>query len=152
MILTSPSFLDGKTIPADFTCDGRDITPPLEWSDAPENSTQFALLMDDPDAPGGTWSHWVMYGIPANHSRLEESIPATPDLPDGSRQGRNSWGRIGYGGPCPPSGIHRYVFRLFALSNAPNMETGLSSSRVMVAIRNHILAEAHLTGLYQRKK
>ena len=152
MILTSPKFLDGQTIPADFTCDGRNISPPLRWSGAPDNTTQFALLMDDPDAPGGTWSHWVMYAIPANYRGLEENIPATPVLPDGSRQGRNSWGKIGYGGPCPPSGTHRYIFHLFALSDRPYLESGLISSQVLSMIQNHILAEALLTGLYQRKK
>lgn len=152
MILTSPSFLDGQTIPADFTCDGRDISPPLQWNGAPEKTAQFALLMDDPDAPGGTWSHWVMYGVPVNHKGLDENIPAIPVLPDGSCQGRNSWARIGYGGPCPPSGIHRYVFHLFALSESPVLESGLSSSQVLAAIRNDILAEALITGLYQRKR
>ena len=152
MILTSPKFLDGQTIPADFTCDGRNISPPLRWSGAPDNTTQFALLMDDPDAPGGTWSHWVMYAIPANYRGLEENIPATPVLPDGIRQGRNSWGKIGYGGPCPPSGTHRYVFHLLALGNAPGLDPDLSSSQVIAAIRNQILAEARLTSLYQRTR
>jgi len=152
MILTSPSFLNNQMIPTVFTCNGDDISPALNWSAVPASIAQFALLMDDPDAPGGTWSHWVIYGIPAACRGLDENVPALPELPNGSRQGRNSWGRTGYGGPCPPSGTHRYIFQLYALSQVLPLEAGLSSGELQKAIHNYIQAEAPLIGLYHRKR
>ncbi len=151
MNLSSPAFQDNQLIPSAFTCDGRDISPALLWSDPPAGTFQFALVMDDPDAPGGTWTHWVIYNIPAANSGLAENIPPLDELPDGCRQGCNSWSRVGYGGPCPPSGTHHYVFRLYALCRALHLEAGLTTQQLMPSIQRQILAEAHLTGLYKRE-
>ena len=110
--LTSPAFVHGDPIPVKFSCDGEDISPELVWGDPPEGTQSFVLIFDDPDAPGGTWIHWVLYNIPAEARGLAEGITADPILADGSMNGKNSWGTLGYGGPCPPSGTHRYFFKL----------------------------------------
>jgi Raf kinase inhibitor-like YbhB/YbcL family protein len=114
MKLESKAFKAGGVIPAAHTCDGRDASPDLIWSDPPEGTAAFALVCDDPDAPAGTWVHWLAWNIPAAARRLAEGIQSLPELPDGTRQGSNDFRRVGYGGPCPPSGTHRYFFRLYA--------------------------------------
>jgi Raf kinase inhibitor-like YbhB/YbcL family protein len=151
MNLTSSAFTHGAMIPKKYTCDGRDISPPLSWSDPPEKTESFALIMDDPDAPMGTWVHWVIYNIPATARSLSEGVPTDAELPDGSRQGRNSWHRIGYGGPCPPSGTHRYFFKLYALDTKLNLASGVTKEGLLQAMAGHIVAQAELMGRYSRR-
>jgi hypothetical protein len=150
LALKSTAFGTGEFIPRKYTCDGSDISPPLEWSDAPEDTRSFALIVDDPDAPGGTWVHWVLYNIPGNASSLAENSAPDPRLADGSMNGRNSWGKLGYGGPCPPSGTHRYFFRLYALDTVLNLSSGASKEQLLSAMKGHILAQAELMGKYKR--
>lgn len=151
MTLTSTAFTHGAMIPKDYTCDGKDISPPLSWSELPEKTQSFALIMDDPDAPMGTWVHWVIYNIPATARGLAEDVPKDADLPDGSRQGRNSWRRIGYGGPCPPSGTHRYFFKLYALDMVLTLASGATKDELLKAMEGHILVQAELMGRYSRR-
>lgn len=145
---SSSAFGYGQPIPAVYTCKGRDISPPLQWSDLPAGTKSLALIMDDPDAPMGTWVHWVIYNIPPTRNGLEEAIPAQERLADGSLQGKNSWRRIGYGGPCPPSGTHRYYFRLYALDSTLSLAPGASKEQVLAAMQGHILAQAEWMGTF----
>lgn len=147
----SAAFEHGARIPARFTCDGDDTSPPIRWSGLPAGTQSLVLISDDPDAPVGTWDHWVIFNIPGNSNGLDEGVPRVGELSDGSRQGRNSWRRLGYGGPCPPSGTHRYYFRLFALDSALKLEAGSDKKQVQQAMQGHILAEGELLGLYSRK-
>ena len=149
--LTSTAFSAGQPIPAIYTCDGQDISPPLQWTDPPTGTKAFALIAEDPDAPAGTWIHWVLYGLPATARQLPEAVPSEGQLPDGSRHGRNSWQRLGYGGPCPPSGTHRYFFRLYALDVPLDLAAGASKKQLLGAMEGHILAVAELMGTYSRK-
>lgn len=152
MELTSSAFEEGKTIPTEHTCDGQDLSPALQWSGAPEETGAFALVVDDPDAPAGTWVHWVLYGVPADRSELPEGIPAAETALDGARQGRNDFQRLGYGGPCPPpNGAHRYRFTLYALAADTGLEPGATKERLLEAIEGHVLARARLTGSYRRR-
>ncbi|MCD6340057.1 MAG: YbhB/YbcL family Raf kinase inhibitor-like protein, partial [Verrucomicrobia bacterium] len=131
---------------------GEDVSPPLAWSGAPEGAQAFALICDDPDAPMGTWVHWVIYDIPAEAAGLEENVPPEESLPNGARQGRNDFRRIGYGGPCPPPGKpHRYFFRLYALSAKTGLPPGATKARLLQAMEGKILAQAELMGTYQRR-
>ncbi|NOY98742.1 MAG: YbhB/YbcL family Raf kinase inhibitor-like protein [Chloroflexi bacterium] len=148
--LTSSAFAPGESIPEVYSCDGDDISPPLAWGDPPEGTQSFALITDDPDAPGGTWVHWVLYNIPAGARSLPENIPLDPQLADGSLQGKNSWHRLGYGGPCPPSGTHRYFFKLYALDASPGLTAGAAKEELLQAMDGHILAQAELMGTYSR--
>ncbi|MDW8326466.1 MAG: YbhB/YbcL family Raf kinase inhibitor-like protein [Anaerolineales bacterium] len=150
--LTSAAFTEGSPIPAQYTCDGRDVSPPLRWSGAPEGVRSFALIADDPDAPAGTWVHWVLYNLPANTIELPEGIPPTESVAGGGRQGRNDFGRLGYGGPCPPRGKpHRYFFKLYALDTMLDLPARATKQDVERAMRGHILAEGQLMGTYQRR-
>jgi hypothetical protein len=149
--LTSSAFQAGAAIPAKYTCDGADVSPPLAWTGAPSATKSFALICDDPDASVGTWIHWVLYNIPAASSGLPEAVAAEDELSDGSRHGRNSWGRIGYGGPCPPSGTHRYFFRLYALDTDLALAPGATKADVLRAMDGHVLASAELMGTYRRR-
>lgn len=150
--LTSAAFTEGSPIPAQYTCDGRDVSPPLRWSGAPEGVRSFALIADDPDAPAGTWVHWVLYNLPANTIELPEGIPPTEFVAGGGRQGRNDFGRLGYGGPCPPRGKpHRYFFKLYALDTMLDLPARATKQDVERAMRGHILAEGQLMGTYQRR-
>ena len=148
--LTSTAFTPGEPIPRKYTCDGEDISPPLRWSDPPQNTRSFALIADDPDAPMGTWVHWVLYNLPAETRTLPEAVPPDADLPDGSRHGKNGWPRLGYGGPCPPSGTHRYFFKLYALDTVLELAAGASKKQLLRAMEGHILGQAELMGLYTR--
>lgn len=151
MNITSPAFSDGASIPARFTCQGENLSPQLDWSGVPSGARSLALVVSDPDAPGGTFIHWVLYNLPPQTSGLPEGVPATERLSSGAAQGRNDFGRIGYGGPCPPPGKpHRYIFTLYALDLAPDLPAGLNAARLNSLMRGHILAQASLTGLYQR--
>jgi Raf kinase inhibitor-like YbhB/YbcL family protein len=149
--LTSPDFKDGETIPAKFTCTGADVSPRLQWSGVPEGTKSIALVCDDPDAPMGTWVHWVLYGLPADTTSLPEGVPADEAIDGGPSQGTNDFKRIGYGGPCPPPGkAHRYFFKLYALDSELDLEPGATKKALERAMRGHVLAEGQLMGRYQR--
>jgi Raf kinase inhibitor-like YbhB/YbcL family protein len=150
--IASPAFVDGGDIPSEFTCDGGDCSPALNWTDPPSSAKTFALIMDDPDAPGRTWVHWVLFDLPPGECVLPEGVSATPTLPSGARQGTNDFRRIGYGGPCPPAGpAHRYYFRLYALDAAIDLSPGATRSALDAAMRGHVLATAELMGRYRRR-
>jgi len=151
MKLISSAFKEGEMIPSKYTCDGPDVSPPLEWSDAPAGTKSFALISDDPDAPVGTWVHWVIFNIPANEHKLEENVPKTEVLKNGARQGKNDFGRLGYGGPCPPGGTHRYFFKLYALDRELDLRPGATKRDLLKAMEGHVLAEAYLMGKYKRR-
>ena len=147
--LTSPAFADGAMIPKKYTCDGANLSPPLEWTSVPGSARALALICDDPDAPMGTWSHWVVHDLSPETTKLDEGI--SPDSgPLAHHQGKNDFGKIGYGGPCPPSGTHRYFFRLYALDKQLNLGPAPTRAMVLKAIEGHILAEGRLIGKYAR--
>jgi Raf kinase inhibitor-like YbhB/YbcL family protein len=148
--LKSSAFSNGGAIPPKFTCDGPDVSPELSWN-GPQGSTKaFALIMDDPDAPGGTWVHWVLYDLRPSVRELPEGVPKTKDLQIGARQGVNDFRRVGYGGPCPPRGAsHRYSFRLYALDQPTQLPAGASKGDLERAMQGHILAQADLVGRFQ---
>lgn len=148
--LTSPAFTHGQPIPRQYTCDGQDISVPLQWAAPPPNTASFALICDDPDAPGGVWVHWVLYNLPATARALPEGLPSDASLPNGARHGKNSWKRLGYGGPCPPGGVHRYFFKLYALDISLDLGAGASKEQLLQAMPGHILAQAELMGTYKR--
>jgi len=148
--LTSTAFKQGQPIPTAYTCRGRDISPPLTWGDPPPGTQGFALIMDDPDAPAGIWVHWVIYNIPAAARGLTEALAADAYLPDGSLQGENSWGKLGYGGPCPPSGTHRYFFKLFALDTILSLPSGTSKAKLLQSMEGHVLSQIVLMGTYSK--
>ncbi len=149
--LTSPAFNHEGDIPNKHTCEGADVSPALSWSAPPAGTRTFSLIMDDPDAPAGTWVHWVLFDLPAQTRALPEGVPKTNELEDGSRQGRNDFSRPGYGGPCPPRGAaHRYFFKLYALDAVLSLSPGASKADLEKAMKGHILAEAQLMGRYKR--
>lgn len=148
--LASLAFAHEQPIPRQHTCDGDDISPPLRWGDPPAGTKSFALIADDPDAPVGTWVHWVLYDLPAEIRQLPEAIPAVAEPEVGGRHGNNSWRRLGYGGPCPPSGTHRYFFKLYALDTVLGLKAGADKQRLLQAMEGHILAQAELMGTYKR--
>lgn len=151
MVIKSPAFQNGGGIPRKHTCDGEDGSPRLSWSEAPPAAKMFALIADDPDAPGGTWVHWVIYDIPASIKELPESIASGETLASGAKQGVNDFRKTGYGGPCPPPGSpHRYFFRLYALDAATNLKPRATKQQLLDAIKGHVLAEAELVGKYSR--
>jgi hypothetical protein len=150
--ITSTAFTDSQPIPAKYTCDGDDVSPPLQWTNAPANTKSFALIADDPDAPMGTWVHWVVYDLPPNTSALPENVAKTPTLAGGAKQGANDFRRIGYGGPCPPPGKpHRYFFKIYALDTVLNLKPGLTKKELLKVTNGHVLAEGQLMCTYQRK-
>ena len=149
-ILSSTAFTEGGPIPQKYSCDGEDISPPMQWTDPPEGTMSFALIADDPDAPVGTWVHWVLYNIPADARSLPEAFPSDADLPDGSKNGENSWPRLGYGGPCPPGGTHRYFFKIYALDLILDLDARATKEQLLNAMEGHILAESELMGTYTR--
>jgi len=148
--IKSSVFNEGEIIPQKYTCDGADISPPLAWDGAPVNTKSLALISDDPDAPMGTWVHWVIYNIPPAVKELPENIPPTKTLENGAQQGTNDFGKIGYGGPCPPRGIHRYYFKLYALDKVLDNEPGLTKAELLKVMEGHIVAQGQLMGRYQR--
>jgi Raf kinase inhibitor-like YbhB/YbcL family protein len=149
--LSSKSFPSGGDIPKKFTCDGADISPELSWQDLPANTQAFALIADDPDAPAGTWTHWVLYDLPSDVKTLPEGTSKQEELPNGARQGRNDFRKIGYNGPCPPPGKpHRYYFKLHALDSKLNLKAGASRQEVERAMQSHILGKAEWMGRYKR--
>lgn len=149
--ISSPAFGEGDKIPPEYTCEGQDISPQLDWDGIPEETKSLALIVDDPDAPGGTFTHWVIFNIPPDSNELSEALPLTPKLSDSSVQGGNDFGKIGYGGPCPPPGKpHGYRFSLYAIDKHLDLGAGSSKNQVLDAIKGHILAQGQLTGIYQR--
>ena len=145
MKLTSPVFTHNGNIPSEYTCDGSGLSPPLTISDVPANAKSLVLISDDPDAPVGTWDHWVVFNIPQSTKEIQKGTE-----PQGT-SGRNSWDRTGYGGPCPPSGTHRYFFKLYSLDTELNLPEGSTKKQVEVAMQGHIIVKAELIGLYKRK-
>jgi hypothetical protein len=151
LTVSAAAFASGADIPQNFTCDGSDVSPALEWSAPPEGTETFAVIMEDPDAPGRTWVHWVLYDLPAALHGLPEGVPADGELASGARQGRNDFGKVGYGGPCPPPGLaHRYHFKLYALDKTLGLPAGTTKPAVERAMRGHIVATAEFTGRYRR--
>ena len=151
MQLTSPAFEQGAYIPRKYTGEGADVSPALAWAGPPEGTQSLALICDDPDAPVGTWVHWVVWGIPSQARVLPEALPAQDELADGVRQGMTDFRRIGYSGPMPPPGSdHRYFFKLYALDTALSLARGAAKKDLENAMRGHVLAEAQLMGLYRR--
>lgn len=150
-VLKTTAFAAGGAIPKKYTCDAADVSPALQWNDAPAGTGSFALIADDPDAPVGTWTHWVIWNIPAKATTLPEGVPKTGKSGDGALQGNNDFKRIGYGGPCPPPGKpHRYFFRLYALNAALDLKEGAGRSELERAIQGHVLAQTELMGTYGR--
>ncbi len=150
--LTTPQWKHGDTIPTKYTADGADLSPPLHFEAVPAGTKAFVLVCDDPDAPAGTWVHWVIYNVPGVAHGLPEGVPTSPSLTDGSRQGKNSWDKIGYGGPSPPPGKpHRYFFRLYALHDSINSAPGLSAKEAESAARAKSIEMAELMGTYGRR-
>ena len=150
MKITSSAFEHEGMIPAKFSCKGQDISPPLKWEEVPEGTKSFVLVCDDPDAPMGTWDHWLLFNIPASVTELAEGIPDQPELTNGARHGSNSWGRNDYGGPCPPSGTHRYFFKLYALDTLLDLRLGAGKKEILRTIEDHTLAKAELMGKFSR--
>ena len=149
--ISTTAFSADGMIPKKFTCDGPDLSPPLGWKDAPAATQSFALIMDDPDAPVGTWVHWLLYNLPANAKELPEGVEKQEQLANGAQQGRNDFRKIGYGGPCPPAGKpHRYYFKLYALDAKLNLKAGASKADLESAMKGHVLGQTELMGRYGR--
>jgi Raf kinase inhibitor-like YbhB/YbcL family protein len=152
MQLTSSAFVEGAAIPAKYTGDDKNISPPLKWSGAPPGTVSFALIADDPDAPAGTWVHWVLYDLPGSTSELPEGLPKGQYLPNSAKQGLNDFKHLGYGGPAPPPGKpHRYFFKLYALDATLDLKPGATKKELERAMEKHVLAQGQLMGTYQRK-
>jgi Raf kinase inhibitor-like YbhB/YbcL family protein len=150
--LQSPAFAPGGEIPVKHTCDGQDLSPPLRWSDPPANAKGFALIVDDPDAPVGTWVHWVLYGLAATARELPEGVPARDTVPGAGAQGMNDFRKVGYGGPCPPRGAaHRYFFKLYSLDTELKLPARKTKADVLKAMEGHVLGQAELMGRYKRR-
>ena len=143
--LTSDAFANGQSIPAKYTCKGKNISPALAWTEPPAGTQSFALILDDPDAPAGTWVHWVLFNIPASTRTLQEDLSVS-----GMSVGKNSWGDMRYGGPCPPSGTHRYFFKLYALDSNLSLSPGATKDQLLQAMDGHILAQAELMGTFSK--
>jgi len=148
--ITTTAFRDGSSIPKRFTCDGSDVSPALSWGDPPAGTRSLAIIADDPDAPAGTWVHWVLYDLPADTRKLPEGVAKDRALPNGALQGRNDFGKIGYNGPCPPRGSeHRYFFKLYALDSRTGLKAGATKSELERTMKGHILSQAQLVGKFQ---
>jgi Raf kinase inhibitor-like YbhB/YbcL family protein len=149
--LTSMAFQPGATIPKQYTGDGADQSPPLRWSEPPKGTQSLALICDDPDAPRGTWVHWILFNLPAQTRELGEGVPTIETLGTGTKQGKNDFGQIGYGGPAPPKGKpHRYFFKLYALDVTLDLPPGATKTQLTDAMKGHVLAEGQLVGNYGR--
>jgi Raf kinase inhibitor-like YbhB/YbcL family protein len=149
--LASTAFASGAAIPDEYTCRGADVSPLLSWTDSPPGTTSFALIVDDPDAPAGTWVHWVIWNIPHTTQLMPKNVMKSGTLPDGSAQGRNDFGSIGYNGPCPPPGkTHRYFFRLYALDAKLALQPGATRQQLEAAMKGHVIGKAEHMGTYRR--
>ena len=147
----SSAFNQGEMIPSTYTCDGENISPEISWEGAPEETESFVLISDDPDAPIGIWVHWVVFNIPHNVSSLPENLPKKASLEDGTSQGLSSFKEIGYGGPCPPSGTHRYFFKIYAIDTDIDLEARYANKqKVLDEIEGHVLGYGELMGTYKR--
>jgi Raf kinase inhibitor-like YbhB/YbcL family protein len=149
--VTSSAFEEGGLIPPKYTCDGADVSVPLKWENLPEATKSIALISDDPDAPMGTWVHWVLFNLPGETKELAENIPPDKTLPSGARQGTNDFRKIGYGGPCPPGGTHRYFFKVYALDGQIDLPAGATKQELLKAMQDHILGQGQLIGKYKRR-
>jgi Raf kinase inhibitor-like YbhB/YbcL family protein len=151
LTISSPDFKNNEILPLEFTGEGRDISPALDWENVPANTASIAVIMDDPDAPSGLFTHWIIFNIPAESRGLRQEVPNKPVLEDGSIQGKNSGGTIGYYGPYPPPGMpHRYQFHLYALDTMINAKPGASRKEVVDAMQGHVISSAMITGIFQR--
>jgi Raf kinase inhibitor-like YbhB/YbcL family protein len=152
MQLTSTAFKEGEAIPKQYTADGKNVSPPLKWTGAPQGTKSFALICDDPDAPNANkmWVHWVLYNLPADQQELPEKVPTTETLERGGGQGKNDFKKIGYGGPSPPSGTHRYFFKVYALDDVLKLSSGATKADLEKAMKGHVLAHGQLMGKYSR--
>jgi Raf kinase inhibitor-like YbhB/YbcL family protein len=150
MNLTSSAFTQGQPIPVKYSCKGADVSPALAWDESPAGTQSFALIMDDPDAPVGTWVHWVLFNLPATSRGLSEGMPIDPTFADGSVQGITSARSVGYHGPCPPSGTHRYFFKLYALDTVITLTDKADKKALLVAMEGHIVAQAELMGTFSK--
>jgi Raf kinase inhibitor-like YbhB/YbcL family protein len=150
MKLTSRAFQEGEMIPPQYTCTGANISPPLAWESMPEKTKSLALIVDDPDAPGKTWVHWVAFNLPASVRALPENVPAQENINGGGKQGKNDFKKVGYGGPCPPSGTHRYYFKLYALDTDLALDSTATKDQLLKAMEGHVLGEGQLMGKYQK--
>ena len=149
--VSSPAFKEGERIPTKYTCEGQDVSPPLTWSQISPGAQSLVLIADDPDAPVGVFTHWVIFNLPPDSQGLPEAVPVEKQLPSGAIQGENDFGKIGYGGPCPPPGSpHHYQFTLYALDQPLDLKAGVSKKQLLAAMQGHILAQGQLTGTYQR--
>ena len=150
--IESPAFQAQGKIPKKYTCDGQDLSPPLAWKNSPDKTQSFALISDDPDAPMGTWVHWVLYNLPAGTSELPEGMSKAETLPSGAQQGMTDFKKVGYGGPCPPPGKpHHYFFKLYALDAPIALPPKATKADFLVAANSHLLAQAELVGIYERR-
>jgi Raf kinase inhibitor-like YbhB/YbcL family protein len=147
LTLQSTAFNDGNSIPVKYTCNGENISPPLSWKDAPQNTKSFVLIANDPDAPSGSWDHWIIFNIPQTTHTLSENLTS---LPQGAQYGKNSWEKMAYAGPCPPQGEHRYYFTLYALDTVLNLPAHASKAQIESAMQGHILADTKLMGRYKK--
>lgn len=147
--IQSSAFSNEGTIPAKYTCDGENISPPLSWGQAPQGTKSFALIMDDPDAPHGTFDHWLVFNLPADTHTLPEAIKT---LPVGTQEGKNSFGKTSYGGPCPPDREHRYFFKLYALDQMLPLKNGASKREIELAMKDHVLQLGQVMGRYDRSR
>lgn len=151
LIVLSSAFASGTYIPDDFTCAGVDRSPPLRWEQAPAGTRSFVVICDDPDAPKGTWVHWILFNIPAEMNILQGNLPRDGRLPGGMIQGKNDFGKIGYNGPCPPKGkAHRYYFKVYALDTMLDLPPGATKAEVEKATKGHILARGFTMGLFRQ--
>ncbi len=150
MELSSSAFDDGGMIPRKYTCDGVNISPPLEWGSVPAGTKSLALICDDPDTPVGTWVHWVYYDIPAGTKNLPRDVTPIENPPNGGKQGVNDFRKIGYSGPCPPSGTHRYYFKIYSLDIILDLPPGATKEKLLKAMEGHVIGQAQLMGKYKR--
>ncbi len=148
--IRSSAFHEGEFIPKKFTCDGEDVSPPLSWTHPPEGTKSIVLICDDPDAPMGTWVHWVLFGLSPDTLNLPEDISNGKEVLGGAKHGLNDFRKYGYGGPCPPGGTHRYFFKLYAVDTEIGLKPGATKNEVHNAIKGHILEEGQLMGRYSR--
>ena len=150
-VIKSPAFAHGAEIPKKHTCQAEDVSPALEWTSPPSRTVTLALIMDDPDASGGAWVHWVLWNLPPNAHELPEAVAKQDPLNDGTRQGRNSFGKVGYNGPCPPSGkAHRYFFHLYALDEKVDLAPDADRLNLQEAMKGHVLIQTEYMGTYRR--
>lgn len=150
--ITSSAFTDSGMIPSKYTCDGINVSPPLAWQTEANGIKSFVLICDDPDAPAGDWVHWIIYDLPAASREIKEDCNANRNLPDGALMGVNDFHKISYGGPCPPSGTHKYHFKIYALDKILHLNAGATKRTILEAMRGHIVDQGLMVGKYKRSK